>query len=97
MTKFSVRFKKMRNEIGVSQEELANIMGCSRTKITAYEKNEPDFVEFFSKLHNDYGVDLNLLFTGKSTQKEPENFRLEVKQAIKDLIKTGELSKNDFV
>ena len=99
MSDFSTRFKKARIELGKSQDEFALSLKSSRTRITGWEKKEPDFVAILNQLHTDYNINLNWLVAGTGdlfNKKEPDNFRAEVKQAIKELINSGELAKYDF-
>lgn len=99
MSDFSTRFKKARIEIGKSQEDLAVSLGSSRTRVVGWEKKEPDFVSVLNRLQTDFNINLNWLISGIGeikNKKEPDNFRAEVKQAIKELIDSGELAKYDF-
>ena len=60
------RLRKLRNTLGLTQEQFAKELGVSFATVNRYEKGKraPD-AEFFQVLVDRYKVNLNWLFTGK--------------------------------
>ena len=60
------RLRKLRNALGLTQEQFAKELGISFATVNRYEKGKrsPD-AEFFQVLVDRYKVNLNWLFTGE--------------------------------
>lgn len=72
MNKFCTEFKRLREEKGLSQVEMAKILNISRSAVGMYEqgKREPDF-ETLEKIADYFNVDLDTL-TGRGTTKKEQ-------------------------
>ena len=62
MTSFAKNLRRLRNERGITQEELAKLTGISRSRINNYENDarEPDF-ETLEVFADTFNVDFNTL------------------------------------
>ena len=71
MSKFSKEFKRLREERGLTQLDMAKILDVSRSTMGMYEqgKREPDF-EMLEKIADFFNVNLDTLTGRGSTQKE---------------------------
>lgn len=76
------RFKQIRKELGMSQEELGKCLGLSKAAVSAVEKNR-SFVsaKVLSKLFFDFNVNLNYFICGKGSFFNPAEFE-DVKSDI---------------
>ncbi len=95
------RLKQIRQALGLSQDDLGSVLGISKQ---FYSNIETDRTKLNNEklvlLCTEYNVNINYLLCGKGEmfiKEQPDNFKNEVKQAILDLLKEGELNKNDFV
>ena len=70
MSKFSIRLLELRNEIGLTQAELARRLDISRSTLGMYEtgKREPD-IESLERIADFFNVDMDYLLgnTNKTT------------------------------
>lgn len=71
---FSERLKELREEAGLSQKEIADILNISRTSISGYESTnrEPDFSTLI-KIANFFDISLDYLL-GRTDVKVPFEF-----------------------
>ena len=71
LKKFSVRFKKLIDESGIKQNEIAEKLGVSPAQIVYYKtgKNMPGGIELF-KIGKLFGVSIDWLLTGEESKKE---------------------------
>ena len=95
--------KKIRFELKLSAQKLADDLGIHKMTVSNYEngKREPTY-EVMEKLHSLYNVNLNWFVSGQGEMflgqhKQPDNFKSDVKQAIIELLREGELHKDDFI
>lgn len=58
------RVKKLRLQLGLSQDEFAEILGFSQNNISRYEKGKGLSIEFIQILHKKYNIDTHYLITG---------------------------------
>lgn len=74
MSVFQNRFKQLRIEHGLSQEEAAVRLGCSRSRVGMYEtgKREPDF-EMMEKIADLFNVDMSYLVGGSDYTIKVDN------------------------
>lgn len=64
------RLKKLRTQKGLSQRELAKIIGCSHQVIAVYEKSKNiKSIEVFQKLSNFFNVSMDYLIQGTITKE----------------------------
>lgn len=65
MSKFPETLKNLRHSRQLTQPDLADILGTSRSAVSMYEtgKREPDF-ETMEALADYFNVDMNYLYTG---------------------------------
>lgn len=68
MSTFSSRTKSLREENGMSQEDLAKVLNCSRTAISGYEsgRNEPSY-KILQNISDYFTVSIDYLL-GRSNQ-----------------------------
>lgn len=66
MSSFSIALKTLRKQRGLSQAELAELLGMSKAAISMYEtdRREPDF-ETMEKIADFFNVDMNYLYGQK--------------------------------
>ena len=78
---FPYRLRKIREEIGISQEQFANELGVSRAAIGYYEsgKRIPD-IAFIYALHTFTGVNINYIFGIEESMKPIVNTQLSVNE-----------------
>lgn len=93
--------KQIRKELNLSAQKLADKIGSTQVSVSNYEtgKYKPSY-EFMEALHNVYNVNLNWFVSGQGEmfiKEQPADFKSTVKQAIQELIREGELHKDDFV
>ena len=93
--------KKLRFELKLSAQKLADDLGIHKMTVSNYEngKREPTY-EVMEKLHTLYNVNLNWFVSGQGEmfiKEQPADFKSTVKQAIQELIREGQLSKDDFI
>ena len=71
MNKYGLRLKKLRESAGYSQQQLADILNTSRSRIGMYEqgRREPDF-EMQEAIADLFNVSMNYLFARKNTNDE---------------------------
>lgn len=100
---YSANLKKLRTELNLSAQKLADKLEVSQSSIAQYElgKREPNY-NFLSQLYIKMGINLNWFVSGQGEMfigqdKKPDNFKSDVKQAILELIREGELHKDDFI
>jgi len=99
MNKFSKRLKKLRKEHGLTQEELADILKITRSRLSMYEqgKREPSF-EMQEAIADYFNVDLDYLM-GRTDNKPdfviiPSDYDIEKriygleKASVIELVKT---------
>lgn len=94
MENFGERFKQIRTEFGMSQEEFGENLGLSKAGISAVEKNRTFVsIKVLSKLFFDYNVNLNFLICGQGKVFNPaefENVKTEILNEVNEiLIKYG--------
>ena len=93
--------KKLRKELNLSAQKLADKIGSTQVSVSNYEtgKYKPSY-EFLEALYKQLNVNLNWFVSGKGEmfiKEQPADFKSTVKQAIQELIREGELNKDDFV
>lgn len=99
MAEYGEKLKQIRQSLLLKQEEFAMALEMKPRAYAAYERNEnkpPLFM--LEMLCNDYDVNLNWLISSKGemfNRKQPANLKEEIKQAVKEMIKNGEL-KDEF-
>ena len=73
MSHFSETLVALRKEHGMSQQQVADRMGLSRSAIGMYEtgKREPD-LDMLQTFANFFGVDMNTLTTGETNSEMSE-------------------------
>ena len=95
MSYFSDKLTVLRKQHGMSQQNLADKMGVSRSAIGMYEtgKREPDIatLELFARFFN---VDMNTLMTGVSTGDSELNELLEALRSREDMRMLFKLAKD---
>lgn len=94
------RIKDIREALGLSVPKLAERINIKSRTIVSYESGRDPSVEFLAQLHKVYNVNLNWFVSGKGEmfiKEQPADFKSTVKQAIQELIREGELNKDDFV
>lgn len=72
MNEFSIRLKKLRMNQGYTQQQLANLLGISKSAISMYESGgrEPE-LSTIQKIADIFEVDIGTLIgTSKDTQEE---------------------------
>lgn len=73
------RLKKLRTQKGLSQRQLAKIIGCSHQSIALYEKSKNiKSIEIFQKLSNFFNVSIDYLINGVATNEELSNKEKEI-------------------
>lgn len=95
------RLKQIRQALGLSQDDLGSVLGISKQ---FYSNIETDRTKLNNEklvlLCTEYDVNINYLLCGKGEmfiKEQPADFKSTVKQAIQELIREGELNKDDFV
>ena len=96
---YSENLKKIREELSLSAQKLADKLGVSQGSITQYElaKREPNY-NFILQLNIKLNINLNWFCTGEGEmfiKQQPANLKDEIKQAVREMIKSGEL-KDEF-
>lgn len=94
------RIKEIREALGLSVPKLSERINIKSRTIVSYEAGRVPSLEFLAQLHKVYKVNLNWFVSGKGEmfiKEQPADFKGNVKQAILELIKEGELHKDDFV
>ena len=95
------RLKEVRDTLRYTVDELAEIIGFKKRTLGSYERNEATpSVELVTALCNKLNVNANWFVSGKGEmfiKEQPADFKSTVKQAIQELIREGELHKDDFV
>lgn len=103
MTTQGLRLKKIRQTLGLSQEEFGAIFDIKKQFVSNIEKDHVVLNnDKLVKLLVDYKVNINYLLAGIGSMflgqdKKPDNFKSDVKQAIIELMREGQLSKDDFI
>lgn len=101
MSSIGNRIKKIREELRLTQEQFAEVFGFNRAFISAIEKDKSKLsVDNLVKLLLTYKVNMNYVLAGIGEmfiKEQPADFKSTVKQAIQELIREGELHKDDFV
>lgn len=83
--KFGERIRKLRNEIGISQEELSFRSGISQTYVGQLERGlKNPSLEIIEKIANGFDVDLSFLFYNLNNNKDGHS---EVFEQISALLK----------
>lgn len=100
MAEYGEKLKQIRQKLLLTQDEFAGALEMKSRAYAAYERNEnkpPLFM--LEMLCNDYDVNLNWLISGKGdmfNRKQPANLKDEIKQAVREMLKDGELTRDDF-
>jgi len=77
--KFSQVIKKLRKEKGLTQQELANIVGITATGVSYWESgNAVPNTETLNKLANYFGVTINFLLGVKDKIEMEDNSRTAI-------------------
>ena len=81
---FSQSLKKLRLEKGLTQSQLAEALGISKSAISMYEcgNREPE-LDVLEQFADFFGVDLNAL-AGRETLVNEESFEVSEEEAITD-------------
>lgn len=97
---YTKRIKELRDVLGLSVPKLAERINIKARTIVSYETGRVPSLEFAAQLFNVYKVNLNWFVSGKGDmfiKEQPADFKSTVKQAIQELIREGELNKDDFI
>lgn len=99
MAEYGEKLKQIRQSLMLTQDEFAGALEIKSRAYAAYERNEnKPPLSMLEMLCNDYDVNLNWLISSKGdmfNRKQPANLKEEIKQAVREMLKTGEL-KDDF-
>lgn len=95
------RIKKIRTSLGLTQTALGADLKMSKQY---FSKAETDSIVLNNKqlviLCVDHNVNINYLLTGRGEmfikKEQPAGFKEEIKQAIQEMLASGELSKDKF-
>jgi len=94
------RLQNVRKKLQLSQEDISTQIGISYRAYSSYEREDrKPSIDFLELLVTKFNINLNFLIAGVGEmfiKKEPAGFREEIKQAFRDMIASGELSKDDF-
>ena len=95
MSYFSDKLTVLRKQHGMSQQNLADKMGVSRSAIGMYQtgKREPDFATL-EQFANVFNVDMNTLMTGISTGNDEMNELLDAMRSREDMRMLFKLAKD---
>lgn len=104
MYSYGQRLNEIRKSLRLSQEEMAQKLCIAPRTYAAYERdeNKPP-LNLLHMLHLNFDIDLNWFVTGngamvvpKAHSKIPPSLRDEIKKAVLEMVKNGELTVNDF-
>lgn len=88
---FGQKIRKLREDLGWTQQKLADVIGCSLRTISAYERENirPRHRRTYSKLAEVFGVDINYLLTEEDSfvLRATEEFGSEGRQEANALIR----------
>lgn len=88
---FGQKIRKLREDLGWTQQKLADEIGCSLRTISAYERENirPRHRRTYSKLAEVFGVDINYLLTEEDSfvLRATEEFGSEGRQEANALIR----------
>lgn len=88
---FGQKIRKLREDLGWTQQKLADEIGCSLRTISAYERENirPRHRKTYSKLAEVFGVDINYLLTEEDSfvLRATEEFGSEGRQEANALIR----------
>jgi len=92
---YAENLKKVRMSLGLSVNELAENIKIPARTIGGYERNERAVsLELVAQLSKIYNVNANWFVTGEGemfNKKEPVGLKDEIKQAVREMIASGEL------
>lgn len=96
---YAERLKKLRETLKLSVNELAEAISLPARTIGGYERNERTAsIELVTQLCKNLNVNANWFVTGEGEMfntKEPAGLKDEIKQAVREMIASGEL-KDEF-
>ena len=79
---FPVNLKKLRKELGITQEEMAQLLNTTKTTVFRYEKGEVNpGLKTLQTLNRELNINLNWLVSGKND----DNMFLEKEKPPRDL------------
>ncbi len=86
MSSFGEILRQLREEKGLKQEDIANLLGISRGAISKYENNErePD-IKVINDLTSYFGVTTDYLFGRTSIRSRPDHIAENIKLIMDDL------------
>lgn len=95
MSHFSDTLQRLRRERGMSQQQLADMMGLTRSAVGMYEtgKREPD-VDTLRRFADFFHVDMNMLTTGSSSGSSELDELLEALRTREDMRMLFKLAKD---
>ena len=104
MYTYGQKLKEIRKFLRFSQEEMAQKLCLAPRAYAAYERNEnKPPLSMLDMLHLNFDVNLNWfisergnMFLPKTHNSIPPSLRDEIKKAVLEMVKTGELSKDDI-
>lgn len=78
---FSANLKQLREEKGMTQQDLANVLQVSRSTVAGYEtKNKQPDYEKLLKLSHYFGVSIEYLLIGSEEEPELPPTRIELER-----------------
>jgi transcriptional regulator with XRE-family HTH domain len=90
MTTQGFRFKKLRQELNLTQPKLASELGLARTSISKVEGDSGNFsIDIYIKLVDLFNVNLTWLIAGKGemfNSKEDNNLDKKVEQKVAEAL-----------
>lgn len=97
---YGKKLKEIRTRWMLTQDKMASLLNVSARTYTSYEReeNNPPY-SMLVNLCKEHDINLNWFIANVGEmfiKKEPVGFREEIKQAFKEMIASGELSKDDF-
>jgi transcriptional regulator with XRE-family HTH domain len=71
MAVFGARIKAVRESVGLTQAQLADVLGVGRSHVAAVETNHTGIsTEIVARLYDLYGISPTWLITGKGQMRE---------------------------
>mgnify|MGYP004526898779 CR=1 FL=1 len=92
MESIGERIKRLRKNIGITQEELAEKIGLEGAAVSKYETNRvPLTQESLLRLSAIFNVSTDYILTGKNAINEP----IEIAASMKDGLDLSDMGEND--
>lgn len=98
MSTFSKTLRTLRNEMGITQGELAKAVGVSKSSINMYERGEREpSIETLEKISKYFHVSVNILLGNEEAYEECKQFFETYDKGCRDLaLKYGLIDKQDY-